>query len=480
MEEGSHTSLLVCHHWFEVASRTPELWVFWGNSLEDWEKRHLRSSSGAPLDLVLIALPRTFGPFWRIPTGGAQGSCRARYHSTGYLQCNISDLLSPIISPLLSQGGGLQTNRLESLILCNEDHTPLDVSFLAHSHLSKLRRLDLAGCTTRSWEHFASQIALLTTLVLFFDESTPTPTMPQLLSILASNPGLQILTLNSRAIPDGNGDGGDSVHSVLQLHRLEGLRLDGDLRQVYGLLRRLELPKKMDELTLDVSHCVAADISQTIGSHLRGYLRCRGKPPNGLGIALSVGLNHITFKIGDVDRLRPSTSLSGMNSFASITLGIGGALPDDDLDRLTLDLISYTPREEIVYFRTHGSIEAAKDLRVQMPNLKALNLYSVPLSAVFPMLGQDGSHVHDVFPPSLQYLTLERPRLGIYNWIPLITFLSNRSSSGNQLDSLLINGPCHMCSRVTRRIQGMVGKLKVDDGCLESWCPFSTDCRWLS
>src|SRR5258708_3853962 len=41
LPKGSYNFLLVCHHWFEVASRAPELWSFWGNSIEDWAHRHV-------------------------------------------------------------------------------------------------------------------------------------------------------------------------------------------------------------------------------------------------------------------------------------------------------------------------------------------------------------------------------------------------------------------------------------------------------
>lgn len=53
LQKGSYI-LLSCHYWFQVTSRTPELWTFRRDTSADWEEWHRRSLVACPLDLILV------------------------------------------------------------------------------------------------------------------------------------------------------------------------------------------------------------------------------------------------------------------------------------------------------------------------------------------------------------------------------------------------------------------------------------------
>ena len=466
MTEDSYNFLLVSHHWFEVASRTPELWTFWGNNFQDWGKRYLRSSVATPLDLVLDGTIHLFGcvsePQQIALKERATRDTIRRIHLRTDMHCHLTSIISPLLSPR----GGLLTSSLESLILSSEYETALDVSFLARSSLPKLQHLELGNCIVSSWDNLMSQTTLLTTLELSFNEASPAPTTPRFLSILVHNLHLQRLKLNAWAIPTDDGDGPCEV----SLHHLTELELGGSVGQVFRLLSRLEYPQRMNTLSLRLSHCQSTDVSQTIGPYLRDYIQRHGRSRNGLGLHISPG-SSIVFGVGAPQRLRLSSSMGPrMNFFVTLTLRLDQA-PVDLQEKFTSDLITYIPRGNVVYFRTHESLGAVRDLRVQLPNLKTLDLYRVPLSAVFPMPDRGPSDGQERFPPSLHNIFLERPFLGEFNWLPLIAYLSRRKSSGNQLGSLFIDGPCHMCRTMTYGVKALVREFEIVEECLQSWCP---------
>jgi len=215
LEKGSYNFLLVCHHWYEVASRTPELWSCWGNNLQDWKKRH-RCCPVVSLDLVFDGIGSAEGSFDDTLQSALQDRAARNSIRRVHLWADNLKFLNSILSSLSAGRDKLQPSSLESVILLPmNDGTPVDVSDLfTYHHPSKLRHPNLEGCTTSSMDHFLLQPMLLTTLDLPLDRTSPAPPF-QLFSVLASNPHLQDLTLSIETAPLDSGTGSSHrIHST--------------------------------------------------------------------------------------------------------------------------------------------------------------------------------------------------------------------------------------------------------------------------
>ena len=464
LEEGSHNFLLVCRHWFEVASATPELWSFWGNTLKDWA-RWYRHSGTAPLDLVLDDCGNS-GPF-ELDTA-LRDVIRDRAAQDAIQRVDLKardpDILHSIISSLTATFEGIRPNGMASFGLWSWSGTPVDVSkFFANYHFPKLQRLHLYNCTISSWDCLMSRTAALTTLFLNFTGPSPTPLTSQLLSMLASNPALRKVVLSGFAVPDDD-DGKSSFRVKLQ--HLKKLRLEGDLRGVVRLLHWLDHPRNMGDLRLILYDCDVTDVSQIIGPYLRDHLQRRdGRSPDGLNLFVSFGphisihRDHVVLHVGDAGGIDFSAQTwTGMDTFVSITVVLNMTHHGDVLERAALDLIAHTPREEVSCFQTYNNPVAIWETCAQFPSLRALSSDSIHLSEAFPNSGlvKDGKAL-----PSLEHVRLKRVVLDGGDWSPLINFLVARVSSGNRLDSLVItSSPC-IRPEVMEGIRSLVRELKI-------------------
>ena len=455
LEKGSYNFLLVCHRWFEVAYDTPELWSFWGNTLQDWNKRYCRSAA-APLDLVLNDSMFDY----RVPFDGPlQDAVRSRVVQgtirQAHLLSNDYDTLAPIISSLVPGNEGYRNENIESIIWRGGGGCFMDVSdFFAQSHLSNLRFLELSGSILNSsWDGLASWTTHLT--ILSFEVSgyptSPTITSSQLLSILVSNPNLRELTLSNAALPNDV----ERPASRIPLSNLKLLFLKGDFRNIFGLLDQLVLPETLDDLHLNGFNSTIEDISQTLVPYMRDHFRrdARFQGELELSYISAPYTAWIVVRVIGPQTTEPAQKLP----LVELKMIVPYLLPLDVQEQLFIDMVALTPQEHVVSFDTNFDIKSPERLFPAMPNIKMLNLNDVELTEGFLQPNPDGPHANTKLFPSLRSLYLEGVRLVDGDWGHLKTYLAHQTSNGQVVSLEVLDSP-DMPPDVVDEVEGLVEK----------------------
>ena len=457
--KGSYNFLLVCHHWFEVASRAPGLWCSWGNSIRDWARRHALCGTG-PLDLVLVEnTNHELDDELRdaLQDHATRDTIR-RVHLSGY---KAERLLDSVISSIVAEGEETRSNSVESFIVWNVGWDYIvDVSdFFSRYHLPNLRRLRLYSCGISSWDLLESRTTALTTLELSGHTPSPIPTLSQLLSILSFNPLLRDLKLSYSLAP--HVVDGESSFPPVPLRHLEKLHFSNGFHHVFSLLNRLELPDRMDSIKLSLHNCSPSDILQTIGPYLRDRVRRRGKFPGG-GLALWAERSPDGFHIRAGDA-RKCDDPAGAVQFITIGAFLDWTPGTERAERIAFGLITCIPRDEVGHLWTNLPILRSEEMCIEMCNLACIRLVEVELSTLFAEPDGRGPHASKDLLRSLDSIWMTRPILSGGDWSPLTNFLSRRAAVGNRICLLRFIGRPHMDEDVVESIKRAVEAFE-DDG----------------
>ena len=315
--------------------------------------RFYKLSGTTPVDLALNGLDRSGNSNISFD-GPLRDALRERAELGAIrsirLRWNQKELpLDSILSALTPDGKGVRRSSIEFITLRYVDAS----EFLTRHSFPKLRQLHISTMDNFPlWEHLGQHTTALTDLFLSLDNKASCPTTTQLLSILASNPRLQILALFKWAIPR------DSQSMVtVPLRYLERLSIDAEIRPVFQLLSQLEYPDRMKWMNLTVSDCVAEDVPGTIGPYVRDHIQRNGRFQESFGISINSS-NAVSIETSTTNDSDATQRLT----FAAFT-----AIMQEDEDlplynkaQMCADLVAHIPAEHVVYLESDLDMDSVK------------------------------------------------------------------------------------------------------------------------
>lgn len=460
LEDGLYDFLLVCHHWFEVASSTPEVWTFWGRTLEDWRNRCHRVG-GAPVDLVLNGFAKSSMPFDSflrdaLNDRASQDGIR-QIHMVG----NNPSPIGTIISSLTPNDKSPQQKRIESINL-QTDTIPEELSyFFTHSRLPNLRCLHIGGrirallpphpteqqVRVSFWDELALlQTTRLVTLSLYIEQAPTFITASQLTPILVSNPNLRELHLMHSALPDDT----DWPSTQVSLRRLKTIVLGGEFDRVFSLLNRLEFPVVLDRVVLQITDFTTEDILQSLGP----YLRDRFQRDTRFQDRLTAIISHPRFSDGFGDNMRGRIDLtsppSGTSPSARFSMSLISTPPPS-----LVGIFAFIPHEHVTTLEIEDFADIPESLLVMMRNIETLRILNTELSDGFLVPDPAGPYANAKLLPSLRSLDLKDVTVNGSNWEPLIAYLVHQTYNGQAI-SLKMSSSSYLFPQVMEEIRSLV------------------------
>ena len=310
-----------------------------------------------------------------------------------------------------------------------------------------------------------SNTTVLVNLSLSSNSPSSIITTSQILS-LASNPNIRSLALESLKIKD---DSGYDFETRVPLCHLEKLSSKGNLRHLFPILRRLELPERVDHARLEF-YGQSFDAREIIVPYIRDYLRRDPRFKDRLGIFVSRTGDCVSFRASVIGfgYHGPDRLLQQAPPYTTFSVTLPGYIQLDEKEKLCIDILVLLSRESIVYFETNLSTIPTVEAIAAMPNLEALYLIDTVVYDEFLLLDPDGLSIHTKLLPSLQRLYLQDARAEGSDWWPLYHYAAHQTSDNHPF-SLLFGEYMHICSGLAEEIKGLVEEFVYDR---KAECPF--------